>query len=343
MQEIEHLAHFKIFILFVLITGFTLSQTHPDPKIDKMLKDGISEIVKHNYRGAEKIFNKLGEDFEELPLSKIYLAANLIAESYDYETPFDEKQINDLITNAKRISENLLSKNKSDIWNKYYRALLEGYAAYFEAIKGNFLTAFSIGLTSYNMFDEILKQDSSFQDAKIAVGTYKYWKSDKLEFLTWLPFVDDEREMGIKFLESSIKNNSYNSHLAINSLIWIFIDRKEFEKAKNLAKFALKKYPHSRIFKEALARVYEDIDLNQSIILYNQLLDSYENLNLSNRVKVITLRHKIAIQLQKVGKNNQALKICDDILSINDWTSFEMEKLSSRLERIKKMRNDLVK
>ncbi len=342
-QEIELLAHFKFIFIFLLISVFSFSQNHPDSRIDKTLRIGISEIVKQNYRNAEKIFRELDDDNPQIPLGKIYLAATLIAESYDYETPFDDNRITTLLNDAKKNSELLLNSNKKDIWNKYYLALITGYQAYYEAIKGNLLKALSIGLNSYNLFDEILEQDSSFQDALIAVGTYKYWKSDKLEFLSWLPFIDDEREIGIKLLERSIKNNSYNSHLAIYSLIWILIHKKDFTNAKNLAEFALNKFPQSRVFKEAYARIYEEIDLNKSVQIYNQVLDSYENLELENRVRVITLKHKIAIQLQKADRKSQALKICDEILAINDLTKFEIDRLSERLERVKKMQNELRK
>jgi hypothetical protein len=343
MLEIEHLAHFKYFILSFLISTVLLSQTHSNREIDKALKLGVSEIVKQNYRNSEQIFKQLDEEFNDNPLGKIYLAAVLIAESYDYATPFDEKRISSLFNDAKKLAIDQLNKDKQDIWNKYALALLEGYTAYYEAIRGNLLNALSIGLNSYTLFDEILKQDSSFYDALIAVGTYKYWRSKKLEFINWLPFIDDHRELGIKHLEISINNNSYNSHLAMHSLIWILIDKKDFNKAKNLAQYALRKFPQSRLFKEALARVYEDIDLNHSISLYYQVLESYENLELTNRIKVITLKHIIAIQYQKLGRRSKALKICDEILAIKDLNSYEMEKLESRLERVKKMQNDLRK
>ncbi len=343
MQEIEHLAHFKVLIIAIFFASFIFPQSHPDSRIDRTIKYGISEIVKQNYRNAEKIFAELDEDYPLIPLGKIYLAATLIAESYDYETPFDDERITYLLTEAKKSSETLLNSNKKDIWYQYYLALITGFQAYYEAIKGNLLKALSVGLNSYNYFDEILEKDSTFQDALIAVGTYKYWKSDKLEFLSWLPFIEDERELGISLLEKSIKNNSYNSHLAIYSLIWILIHEKKIKEAKRLAEFAINEYPQSRIFKLTLARVYEEIDLNKSIQLYSQVLDFYEDLKLENRVKIITLKHIISIQLQKLGKKSQALKICDEILGIDNLTAYELDRLSERLERVKKMKSELEK
>ncbi|MCS7052987.1 MAG: hypothetical protein NZM09_04555 [Ignavibacterium sp.] len=335
--------HFKfLIIIFLVINQNYYSQTHPNENIDRLLRNGINEIVKQNYQIAERTFRQLDEEHPKLPLGKIYLAATLIAKSFDYGIPFDEDQIISSLNEAKKISENLLKENKNNLWYKYYYALTEGYNAYYLAINGSILDAFSIGLKSYNLFEDILNQDSSFQDALLAVGTFKYWRSDKLKFLSWLPFVKDERAIAINQLETSIRNNSYNSHLAIYSLIWIFINEKEYLKAKNLAELALRKFPQSRLFKEALARIYENIDLSQSILLYTQLLNSYKDLKLENRVREITINHKIAIQLQKSGEKKQALKICNEILSINDLSDYEKSQLSERLQRIRKMRQELL-
>lgn len=343
MQEIEHLERFKfLLIIFLIINQNYFSQTHPNENIDRLLRNGINEIVKQNYQIAESTFRQLDEEHPKLPLGKIYLAATFIAKSFDYGIPFDEEQIISSLNEAKKISENLLKENKNNIWYKYYYALTEGYNAYYLAINGSIINAFSIGLKSYNLFEDILNQDSSFQDALLAVGTFKYWRSDKLKFLSWLPFVKDERVIAINQLETSIRNNSYNSHLAIYSLIWIFINEKEYLKAKNLAELALRKFPQSRLFKEALARIYENIDLNQSILLYTQLLNSYKDLKLESRVRKITINHKIAIQLQKLGEKKQALKICNEILSINDLSEYEKSQLSERLQRVRKMRQELM-
>jgi hypothetical protein len=343
MQVIELLGHYKLIFLFVFCSNLNLAQSLTDDFLENQIKKGINYIVIQNYDLAEKTFQDIDTKYVELPLGKIYLAATLIAKSYDYETPFEDEKITSYLSEAKKVSENLLKVNKTDILFNYYYALAIGYQAYFEALKGNVLKAFSLGLNSYDIFEDILKKDSSFQDAMIAVGTYKYWKSDKLKYLNWLPFIEDEREIAKRLLINAIKNNSFNSHLAIYSLIWIFINERDFIRAKNIAELALKKYPQSRLFREVLARVYEDIDLNQSINLYYKLLDSYQNLNLNNRVKVIIIKHKIAIQLQKLGKDQQALKICDEILSIQDLSNYELEKLESRLERIKRMKIELSK
>jgi tetratricopeptide (TPR) repeat protein len=276
-----------------------------------------------------------------LPLGKIYLAATEIAQSYDLELPFNHQLITDKLETAKSISKKLLEKDNQNIWNKYFLAITEGYIAYYDAIRGSWLQSFSTGLNSISLFEEILESDSSFYDAYIAIGTFKYWKSAKTEFLNWLPFIDDEKDLGIKLLSVAIKNSSYNYHLAVNSLIWIYIDRERFADAVDLAEKALLKYPDSRVFRWGLARAYENINTQKSIKEYFKVLNSYSDSSKANRINEVTLKHIIAQQFRKTGNIAEAKKLCEEILAINNYSEYEKEKLENRLNRVRKLYKEL--
>lgn len=127
---------------------------------------------------------------------------------------------------VQKISERLLKSDPHYIWNHYFLALTEGYIAYYDALRESWLQAFSTGLSSVSGFEDCLEIDENFYESLIAIGSFKFWKSNKTEFINWLPFIDDEKELGIKYLQKAIKSSGYNSHLAIHSLIWIYIDQK---------------------------------------------------------------------------------------------------------------------
>ncbi|AFH49087.1 Hypothetical protein IALB_1377 [Ignavibacterium album JCM 16511] len=338
----ELLAHFRnIFSAFLILTVSLSAQSYPDSKVDELLRKGIDKIINQHYDDAKKIFSELDKSRSDIPLGKIYLAATEIAESYDYESPYNHKIITDYLETAKAISKKLIEKDEKNIWNKYFLALTEGYIAYYDAIRGSWLQAVSTSLSSISLFEDILEVDSSFHDAYIAIGTFKYWKSAKTEFLNWLPFVDDEKDLGIKLLTIAVKNSSYNYHLAVNSLVWIYIDRERFGDAIELAEKALIKYPESRIFRWGLARAYEDIDTQRAIKEYYKVLNSYPDSLKSNKVNEVTLKHIIAQQYFKIGKKSEAKKLCEDILNIRNYTEFEKEKLGKRLKRVQNLYSEL--
>ncbi|MHB8579716.1 MAG: tetratricopeptide repeat protein [Ignavibacteriaceae bacterium] len=338
------MVHYKlsfVFLIVALSSPFIFSQSYPDSSVNNFLRKGIKEIINQNYEAATNDFNQLNSNFPNLPLGKIYLAAVEIAKSYDLGEEFNSNFINSNLKAAREQSKELLEKEGNNIWDNYFLALSDGYTAYFSALNKSWITAFSEGLKARSDFEKCLKLDPKFYDAYIAIGAYKYWKSRKTEFLDWLPFIKDEEQSGIELLKNAISHSSYNDHLAINSLIWIYIDRGEYNKAANLAQEALKEYPDNRLFLWGLARAYEDIDKVVSIKTYTKVLNSYMQVPDQNHYKEIILKNIIAKLYQKLGDKQNALLYCNEILSIKDISANVKEKLSARLEKVKELKDEL--
>ena len=343
MQETELLGRSKfiVILIFVCSSIISRSQVFPVAEVDSLLSNGIENIINQKYDLAKKDFVILDKEFPELPVGKIYIAAVEIAKSYDLAIPFKTEFINKNLDEAKDISERLIDSDDSNIWNYYFLALANGYKAYLYALTGDWLSAFGTGVTSVNLFEHCLKVNTAFYEALIATGTYKYWKSRKMEFLNWLPFVNDEREEGIKLLERAASNSSYNSYLAINSLIWIYIDRDEFSKAIKIAESALVRYPGSRFFKYGLARAYEDVNRQKAIEIYYEILNSFTDSEKLNRYNEVVVKHIIAQQYYHLGKNDIALVLCNQILGIKDFTDYELSKLDDRLDRVNALKREI--
>ncbi len=320
MPETEHLVRFK-FILFLVLSFNIYSQTYPVKKVDELLRKGIDNIINQKYEVAETTFTQLSKQFTNIPFGNIYLAASEIAKSFDYSEDFDEDKIENNLEKAEEISKNLVDKDDENVWNLYFLALTQGYRAYYNALKEKWLAAFDDGFSSVSNFEKCLDIDSTFYEAYSALGTYVYWKSRKTESLDWLPFVKDETKDGIDYLIKAVNKSSYNSYLAVNSLQWIYIDQKEYSKAISLSDSIIAKYPNSRFFKWALARAYEDVDKRESISVYNEILNSYNNIGNLNHINKTILKHLIAQQYAQIGEKDFALKLCKEIFDtkLNDY------------------------
>lgn len=336
----------KYFFVIIILTAsfnFTFAQVYPDKKVDSLLREGIKLIVNQKYDEAEVFFNSMNKNYPEIPLAKIYLAANKIAEAYDYAEEFDENFILNNLNEAKEQSEELIEQNTENIWCHYFYALAEGYISYYNAINENWFSALSSGVNSIAEFEKILSADNKFYEAYIAIGTFEYWKSRKMEFMDWLPFNNDTKKIGIDKLIVAIDSSSYNSYLAINSLIWIYIDQKRFADAIKISGRALKDFPDSRSFKWGKARAYEEIDPIKAIELYDDILRSYPETIKSNYNNEIVLKHLIAQQYVKLGKTEEAIKYCDEILSMRNLPANIRNELSERIERVRNLSKDLMK
>ncbi len=339
MLEIEHLVRSSIIIFFFV--SLVYGQNHPNSEIDSLLKNGIEQIINQYYAEAEKTFIDLDDGYPQNPLGKIYLAATLIAKSVDYEEKFNENQIDSLLSDAKNQTEKLLDKDDENLWYNYYEALIFGYRAYYSSLNSNVISAFSNGILSLSGFQKCLEIDKGFNEAYIAIGTYKYWKSAETKSFNWLPFINDERELGIKYLEKTLIHDSYNQYLAAYSLVWIYIDNKNFKKAVDLSNEMLSKHKTSRFFKWGLARAYEDISKEKAIEQYYDLLNSIKEIKNRNYYNDIILKHKIAMLLFDLRNYDKSLQLCNEILDFNIKSAEIKLKLENRISRVKKLRNEL--
>ncbi len=305
--------------------------------MDSLLEAGIKQTLDQNYDEAKETFIYLNNKFSGIPLGKIFTATVYVAEAFDYSSPFQTDSINYYIDAARKQSGQLVDEDGRNVWNLYSLAFAEGFHAYFEALNNNWIEAFTNGLNSIDDFQKCLAIDPDFYEAYTAIGTYKYWRSRKTKIASWLTFFPDGEEAGIKYLKLALEHASYTRYFALNSLIWIYIDRKDFSDAEKLAESALKKYPDNRQFKLEYARTLEDSDPQKAIKIYFEVIKSYSRIKNLNRCNQIELKHIIALRYYRIGNYKDAQKLCEEILGIKDLTAYEKEKLKGRLERVKEL------
>lgn len=325
--------------LFIIIFLFTnlFAEEISDDKLDKSIREGINYIVSTNYTKATSLFTKILNDYPNLPVGEIYLAATEITKNDDYGYINKGKNIHNLLNKAIEKSEKIINNNPKQIEGYYYKALSYGYLAYYYALGKDYYQAFTKGLTSLNAFDKCLAMDKNFYDAYVALGSYKYWKSVKM---SWVPFVPDERKTGIMLLKKSLNSDCYNKHLASLSLIWIYIEERNYDQAIQLCENFLKYYPDNRIIKYAYARAYQDVNIQKSIDILNDMLSFYVNMENNNHYKEIILKHKLAQLYHEKGNNDKAKQLCREILDTNISNDVR-EKLKTRLEKVQELYDEL--
>ncbi|HEX2867622.1 MAG TPA: tetratricopeptide repeat protein [Ignavibacteriales bacterium] len=326
----------------IFFSGSLFAQQYPDPKVDYLLRSGINKIMSRDYDEAETVFRKLDESYPDLPLGNIYLAANKIALAADNGEAFDEKYIDSKFDEAEKQIDKLLSKNENNPWHQYFAALQKGYYAYYKALNKDYISAFSNGLSSVSKFEKCLKLDSSFYEAYIAIGSYKYWKSAKTEFLRWLPFVSDEKELGIKYLKMALSKKTYNYVLAENSLMWIYLNQKEYQKAVSLSESVLREYPENRSFKWGLGQALQRTNKARAIEVFTGLLKSFTDQKNNNHYNEIILKNRLAVLYHETGNDKKALQMCNEILSTTQLSEYVKDRLDDRMDRVKKFKEELM-
>ncbi len=339
MRAIERTVLFSFLLLFLNVQ--TVAQYLNNSNVEYLVQSGIWSLLVNNRAEAERYSAILQKHFPRYPLSFILPVLNEMAVSEDCGRELNDVAIQRNLTKAALLSDSLLAKEKT-AENYFFSALAEGVLAYYEMEKNNLLSAFFNGLSALEKFNNCLEKSPRFAAAQVAIGSYKYWVSEKVKAISWLPLIPDEREEGIRMLQLGLRENSVLYHFGLESLIWIYIHQKEFEKAERIALQAVKTYPKSRYFIYALAHAFNSTDKSKANELFQSLIESRKRDGcLSNYWKVILL-HKIAMNDEALGKFREAKMLCDEILKL-ELNSFEKRKLKGRLTRVEQLKESMVK
>lgn len=320
-------------LLFAVSSGF--AEDLPDPKVHNLVKNGLRSLVNGDYDDALANFQKLDRDFKYLPLGKIYLASYEIAIATDYALPYNDKKIQNLLYLAEAQCQELLKKDNNK-WNRYYLALTEGYNTLYAGLTNDWFNLIYEGIESISDYKEILKMDPDFSEAYVAIGSFKYWSSENMRYFTWLPFFEDERELGLKYLNKSKTDYSYHDYIALDVLFWIMVGKQEFNKARSIAEESLSRYPGSRLFRSNLARAYEAIDKKKAIETYQQVLNSFEPQRVKNRYNEILIKSKMAALYLAMGDSISAYEITKYLLGLKNLTGHELKLLDGRMDKVRK-------
>lgn len=268
----------KILLLSGVFSAFSffVSPVHKytqNSLLDSLLTAGIDQTLLQQYQMARGTFRLVARTFPDHPAGYLYQVAVLQAVSMDYESIPERGQLDSLLLLAAEKSETMIARFPQSPWGYFYRGTMMGYDSYARAQRGDWFGAATRGMSAAGDFREAIERDSLFYDAYAGIGTYYYWKTRKIEFLTWLPFIGDKREEGMRLLRMCVEHGDHNRFAAMSSLLSIYLDAEEYVRAEVVAREALRSYPENRIFLWGLATA-----LDRGGSSRPDALDAYERL-----------------------------------------------------------------
>lgn len=264
-------------LLFLLVNcgSNSFAQRSESSDIDTLLMQGIDLTMRHEYDNAYSVFGKISNHDSENPIGFIFQAAVLQARAEDYLLETDRTQFDSLLALAERRSSVIQKMKPKDARGYFYGAMILGYESYVASESGEYFRALTKARSVLSYYREALKLDSGFTDCYAGLGTFLYWRSRKVEFLSWLPFISDDRSEGIRLLRQGVLTGRYNRFVSANSLIVVLTDAGAYEEALKHCDEILQIYPMNRNFLWAKSIALDKWGKNKEAIRsYNLFLES---------------------------------------------------------------------
>lgn len=335
-------------LLFLGAGPVAHGQRIPDTQLHELIRQGIHHSGAQEYAEARRSFDRAIREHPRHPAGYLNTAILLMVMSLDFETPVQMPEYLDLLDTVEQLGERLVTDPATASEGWYYRGMARSYRAYYEFRDGeNWLAGLSQGLKATGFLEKALARDTKAYDAMTGIGTYKYWKSRNMSFLTWTTIVSDERAEGIRLLRRAERQADYSAQQATNSLIWIFIEEERWNDAIRAANAILRRYPHNRLFLWGLASAAEGkSDWALARRAYERIVASLDTGVPERRYIEIQARAKIASMSHELGDRDTARRECLWVLrqrgiDLSVFTADGADRIARRFEEMEELREDL--
>ena len=323
---------FLYFIICLLFIGRVFP--YNDQWIDLVIELTINNKFNRAITIIQEQINTQPDDYK----AYFYLAATYQAKMTHYENLNDGQLFNSAINKTIDIVESKLKSDKvisdslqADLF--FYLGSAYGYRASFQGETGKWYKAIGSGRKAKKYLDRTITTDSTFYDAYLGIGTYKYWLSSKTKFLIWLPFIGDGRDEGIELIKKAIDNNCRSKYMAMHQLIFILLNYEKYTEAIPYAELVKEKFPESEFMWMAVAHTYyKNNDFKKAEPAYVKLLQLAASGEEPNSSHIVKYRYKLVYIYFEQERYSECYKECKKVIALSD------NKLLS-----KKAKNDLEK
>lgn len=312
-------------------------------KVDSLVTRLITLTVDQHYEEALLVAGLVTKKHPEEPLGHFFQAAILQARMMDYENYAADEMAFFAATGAcRKLAQQQLRNRRNEAWAHFFLGSAIGYEAFVVGKKKKYFEAFRYGWESIQHLETALKIDPQLYDAYLGIGTYKYYRSKMSKSFSWLPFVKDEREVGMRMIRTAQAKGRYSRTAAINGLSWILMDENRPAEALALIDSALALYPNSRFFLwgagEAAFRLGR---YDHAAAYYQRILTSLQNENHLSPYLELVGRARLARVYQAAAKKDKECRELHLIASLQ-LSKPERERGAEFLEAAGRQRKNCV-
>jgi tetratricopeptide (TPR) repeat protein len=288
--------------LFLFQIQVLLAMNPQEEPVRSLILQGMDFSFNNRFEEAKQVFDQLMEQYPQHPVGYFYKAATIQARMLDEEDYRQEEEFYELAERTIQLSDSLKKVGTDNSWIYFYKGSAFLYRSFMKMKQGSWFSAFKDASRGVKILEEAVSRDSLLYDAYLGIGSFKYWKSTKAEFLLWLPFISDQREQGISLIYRAIEKGDFVKYVGRDQLVWILMDKKDYAEAFRLARQNYKAYPDSRFFKWTLAAAaFHSREWEFSNLLYQELLQQVRQLPQNNHLNEI----ECLVKMAEIAANNQ--------------------------------------
>ncbi|RKX24864.1 MAG: hypothetical protein DRP47_10740 [Candidatus Zixiibacteriota bacterium] len=261
-------------VLSALQTSDVFGVDYPDSSLVRNIVKVQELLYNDHFVEADSATQELIERYPNDPSGNLFRAIGLLMEMCDSEEnsrcELFQAHIDSTFSKTKRVLDT--SSTVVCAWMHLYRGHAHAYRSLWEAQFGSTIAAIKGSRAAKAEYERGLKADSTVYDLYFGLGLYHYWKSAKAGLLRWFGIINNDKEKGIAQLLLAVDSSLISREAARSALIWIWLDRNQFDSAIAVAESMRGEHPDGKSFLWPLAKAYWKLEqYNNAADVYNYL------------------------------------------------------------------------
>jgi len=279
---------------------------------------GMVAMLNGEWERAYEVFENMHRHDQTDPAGYLFRASVKQAEMIDREENLYGASFFALLDSVARFAEQrLISCSKRDSALCYlYIGHQYAYRSIWEARFGSKLAALGDGFKAKGWYRNGIEIDSSLYDLYLGLGTYHYWKSVKSGLLRTVGLFKNERDQGIREIRLAVDSSLFSRDVARSELIWVRLHEREYDRAIELCRTMLARFPDGISFRWPLAEAYYKSEQYDRAVEEYQVIFDRVKANPGNYYNVVEAAYWLYHALDKSGANARAGEILEFVNQI---------------------------
>jgi hypothetical protein len=176
---------------------------------------------------------------------------------------------------------------------------IQGFLCKYE---GRILPGIKFLIAAKGAFDDAITADSTFYDAYLGRGAYRYGVARYAHLLKWLPMIPSAAS-GWQDLWLAIEKSRFSKYAVFTSVVWFALQDGKYALVDSLCQVGLARFPNSRSFLwPTLALAEKQHRWRDAEATARELLRQYQNLRDNNGYEVIGLNWRLMLCADSLGR-----------------------------------------
>lgn len=223
----------------------------------------------------------------------------------------------------------------------FYIAEINGCISVLQAKTGELFPALKNAIESVNILNEVIKLDSTCNEAYMGIGLFQYYLNKSFK---WLSFSDVNSETeGIEKVERATRAPFPYDFAAKNSLSWILMERHKYKKVDSIAANVLARFPDNTIFlRIRCLNALLSKDYAAAVSLGEKLAQVTLKRSPENWSDLVLSYYVISSANEQLGKKKESKAAADYILGASIPLQYrEIPHIKKNLKRIQSIKKKL--